>query len=154
MFNDVCRSHLKVSWCKRSTQVCRQKLFLWGQQRTENYWKILGTSHRTAKKERSDHFFSYMRLPRFLVPDLAVANRVFTIQSSWHKHRQTAIVIVWKERLTQCYFFCYLILPFVEPLPQAVLINKTCICHPWTREQTSFWTVWWTLLYLESRHAH
>ena len=38
-------------------------------------------------------------------------------------------------------FSGYLILPFVEPLLQAVLINKTCICHPWTKEQTSFWTV-------------
>ena len=45
------------------------------------------------------------------------------------------------QRMVVRGFFGYLILPSVEPLPQAVLINKTCICHPWIKEQTSFWTV-------------
>ena len=45
-----------------------------------------------------------MRLSRFPFPELAVANPVFTVQSGWHKHRQTAIVIVWKEWLSVIFF--------------------------------------------------
>ena len=39
------------------------------------------------------------RLSGFPFPDLAEADPVFTVQSGRHKHRQTAIVIVWKEWL-------------------------------------------------------
>ena len=142
-FIDVCRSHFEVLWW----QVCRQKLLQWGLQRTENYWKILGTSHHTARKERSDAAFK-------ISVSRPCSSRPRFYSSKWPTQTSTNCYCNCMERMVVSDFSCYLILPFVEPLLQAVLINKTCICHPWIKEQTSFWTVWWTLLYLESRHAH
>ena len=53
------------------------------------------SEHPIIRREKSEA----MRLSRFPFPDLAAADPVFTVQSGRHKHRQTAIVIVWKEWL-------------------------------------------------------
>lgn len=80
------------------------------------------------------------RLSRFSVPDLAVAKPRF-YSSKWLTQTSINCYCNRMQRMVVRSFFGYLILPSVEPLPQAVLINKTCICHPWIKEQTSFWTV-------------
>lgn len=53
------------------------------------------SEHPIIRREKSEA----MRLSGFPFPDLAEADPVFTVQSARHKHRQTAIVIVWKEWL-------------------------------------------------------
>lgn len=53
------------------------------------------SEHPIIRREKSEA----MRLSRFPFPDLAAADPVFTVQSGRHKHRQTAILIVWKEWL-------------------------------------------------------
>ena len=53
------------------------------------------SEHPIIRRQKSEA----MRLSRFPFPDLAAADPVFTVQSGRHKHRQTAIVIVWKEWL-------------------------------------------------------
>ena len=90
----------------------------------------------TIRREKSEA----TRLSRFSVPDLAVAKPRFH-SSKWLTQTSTNCYCNCMERMVVSDYSCYLILPFVEPLLQAVLINKTYICHPWTREQTSFWTV-------------
>ena len=90
----------------------------------------------TIRREKSEA----MRLSRFPFPDLAAADPRF-YSSKWPTQTSTNCYCNCMERMVVSDFSCYLSLPFVEPLLQAVLINKTCICHPWTKEQTSFWTV-------------
>ena len=90
----------------------------------------------TIRREKSEA----TRLSRFSVPDLAVAKPRF-YSSKWLTQTSINCYCNRMQRMVVRVFFGYLILPSVEPLPQAVLINKTYICHPWTREQTSFWTV-------------
>ena len=80
------------------------------------------------------------RLSRFSVPDLAVAKPRF-YSSKWLTQTSINCYCNRMQRMVVRSFFFFFILPSVEPLPQAVLINKTCICHPWIKEQTSFWTV-------------
>lgn len=88
----------------------------------------------TARKERSDAAFR-------ISVSRPCSSRPRFYSSKWLTQTSTNCYCNCMERMVVSDFSCYLILPFVEPLPQAVLINKTCICHPWTREQTSFWTV-------------
>ena len=113
---------------------CRQKLFQWGLQRTENYRKILGRTHYTARKERSDAAFK-------IFGSRPCSSKPRFYSSKWLTQTSINCYCNRMQRMVVPVFFGYLILPFVEPLPQAVLINKTCICHPWIKEKTSFWTV-------------